>query len=414
MIGAGRGRGPAGRARRTAGRGRLAILGACLAACVAGGALLVGFRDEPSGAGELAAEELPRDGEGAADGGKREAAEPRDIYAATRAGMLSPVVRDFPERIYVPNSQSNTVDVIDPKKRKVIDNFAVDALPHHVTPSYDMKKLWVDNTAGNTLTPIDPKTGKRAGKSVPVEDPYNLYYTPDGSYAVVVAERLRRLDFRDPDTMKLRDSLTVPCAGVDHLDYTADGRYMLASCEFSGEMIKVDVERRKVVEQIQLRQGAKPQDVKLSPDGRVFYIADLTRGGVYLIDARSFRKRGFVRTGAGAHGLYPSRDSRHLYVTNRGDGSSAVTAGSVSVLSFATRKVLKTWRLPGAASPDMGGVSADGKTLWLTGRYHGEVYAIDTRSGKLRARIAVGQGPHGLAIFPQPGRYSLGHTGVFR
>ena len=62
----------------------------------------------------------------------------------------------------------------------------------------------------------------------------------------------------------------------------------------------------------------------------------------------------------------------------------------------------------------MGGVSADGKTLWLSGRYNSEVYAIDTRDGKLLARIPVGKGPHGLCVYPQPGRYSLGHTGVFR
>jgi len=72
------------------------------------------------------------------------------------------------------------------------------------------------------------------------------------------------------------------------------------------------------------------------------------------------------------------------------------------------------WTLPGGGSPDMGGVSADGKVLWLSGRYHKEVYAIDTGSGKLLARIPVGKGPHGLCVYPQPGRYSLGHTGNFR
>jgi DNA-binding beta-propeller fold protein YncE len=95
-----------------------------------------------------------------------------------------------------------------------------------------------------------------------------------------------------------------------------------------------------------------------------------------------------------------------LYVTNRG-------AGTVSVLRFADRRVIATWRIPGG-SPDMGGVSADGRTLWLSGRYNAEVYAIDTRSGRLRARIAVDQGPHGLAVWPQPGRHSLGHTGILR
>jgi YVTN family beta-propeller protein len=332
--------------------------------------------------------------------------DPHDVYAADRPGMLSPVVRGFPERVYVPNSESNTVSVIDPHTYKVIDEFPVGALPQHVTPSYDLKTLWVDNDEGNSLTPIDPATGK-PGKPVPVTDPYNLYFTPDGHYAIVVAERLQRLDFRDAQTMRMHHSLNVPCPGVDHMDFTADGRFLVASCEFGGGLIKVDVQREKVVGSLSLKAGAMPQDVKLSPDGRVFYVADMMSGGVWLIDAHTFRKIGFIATGAGAHGLYASRDSRDLYVSNREEGS-------VSVISFADRRVIEKWTLPGGGSPDMGGVSADGKVLWLSGRYDAEVYAISTANGKLLARIPVGSGPHGLCVYPQPGRYSLGHTGVFR
>jgi YVTN family beta-propeller protein len=320
--------------------------------------------------------------------------------------MLSPVVRDFPSRVYVPNSESNTVSVIDPKTFKVTDTFPVGTLPQHVTPSYDLKRLWVTNDMGNSLTPIDPQTGK-PGKPVPVTDPYNMYFTPDGRYAIVVAERNQRLDFRDAQTMKLHHSLSVPCPGVDHMDFTADGRYLLASCEFGGSVVKVDVAREKVVKQIPLHSGGMPQDVKLSPDGKVFYVADMMVNGVWIVDAHSFSKIGFVPTGMGAHGLYASRDSRYLYVSNREEGS-------VSLIDFATRKAVRKWRLPGGGSPDMGGVSADGKVLWLSGRYDSEVYAIDTQSGKLLARIPVGSGPHGLCVYPQPGRYSLGHTGVFR
>ena len=262
------------------------------------------------------------------------------------------------------------------------------------------------NDEGNSLTPIDPATGK-PGKPVPVTDPYNMYFTPDGHYAVVVAERLERLDFRDAHSMRLHHSLRVPCPGVDHLDYTANGRYLLASCEFGSRLLEVDVGRERVVRTIPLPSGSMPQDVKLSPDGRVFYVADMKANGVWLIDARTFRRIGFIHTGLGAHGLYASRDSKYLYVSNRDEGS-------VSVISFKKRRPVAKWRLPGGGSPDMGGVSANGKVLWLSGRYNAEVYAIDTRTGKLLARIPVGQGPHGLCIYPQPGRYSLGHTGVFR
>jgi YVTN family beta-propeller protein len=327
-----------------------------------------------------------------------------NVYAADRT--LSPVVRHDLPRIYVPNSKSNTVSVIDPRTYKVTKTFKTGALPQHVTPSYDLRTLWVDNDEGNSLTPIDPRTG-RHGKPVPVADPYNLYFTPDGRYAIVVAERLERLDFRQAHTMKLHRSVPVHCPGVDHMDFTADGRRALVSCEFSGQMVVIDVPREKVIGYVHLRKGAMPQDVKLSPDGKVFYVADMMSNGVWEISAKHMRKIGFIRTGMGAHGLYASRDTKHLYVSNRGEGS-------ISLISFAKRKVVKKWRLPGGGSPDMGGVSADGRTLWLSGRYNAVVYAINTRTGKLRAKIPVGSGPHGLCVWPQPGRYSLGHTGTMR
>ena len=125
-----------------------------------------------------------------------------------------------------------------------------------------------------------------------------------------------------------------------------------------------------------------------------------------MVNGDTFKTTGFMKTGAGTHGLYPSRDAKLLFISNRG-------AGTVSVLSFATRRIVKTWAIPNG-TPDMGGVSADGKVLWLSGRYRGEVYALSTRTGKLLARIKVGQGPHGLSVWPQPGRYSLGHTGILR
>jgi DNA-binding beta-propeller fold protein YncE len=332
-----------------------------------------------------------------------------DVYRADAASALSPTVRGDPALVYVPNSLSNTVDVISQKTFKVVDRFSSGALPQHVTPAYDLKTLYVDNDQGNSLTPINPRTG-RPGHPISVTDPYNLYFTPDGRYAIVVAERLHRLDFRDPHTMALRHSLSVPqCTGVDHMDFSANGRYAYASCEFSGAMIVVDLRDLRVLQTLPLHAGqASPQDVKLSPDGRTLYVADMRNSGVWELGMNPrLRIERFLPTGAGAHGLYPSRDASVMYVSNR-------MAGTISVVSFATRKVVKTWRLPAPASPDMGGVSADGRTLWLSGRYNSVVYAINTQTGHLRAEIPVGNGPHGLCVWPQPGRYSLGHTGILR
>jgi YVTN family beta-propeller protein len=325
-----------------------------------------------------------------------------DVYAATHTAVLSTAVDGVPSRVYVPNTVSDTVDVIDPITYEVVDHFVVGREPQHVTPSWDLKTLYVDNDKSHSLTPIDPTTGRR-GPDIPVDDPYNLYFTPDGTRAVVVAEALRRLDFRDPHSWQLIKSVRIPFDGVDHADFSADGRRMVLSCEFSGMLVEVDVARMEMTRS--LKVGGAPIDVKLSPDGSVYYVANQSRDGVSIIDAVSFVERSFVKTGRGAHGLYPSRDGRHLYVTNR-------KAGSVTVLDFKRASVVATWDVGG--SPDMGGVSIDGRELWLSGRYHGEVYVVSTTTGRVLHRIKVGNGPHGLAVFPQPGRYSLGHTGIFR
>jgi DNA-binding beta-propeller fold protein YncE len=337
----------------------------------------------------------------------RPSARTSNVYAADRAGNLTGAARVAIPRIYVPNSLSNTVDEIDPRTMKIVVHFPVGRLPQHVVPAYDLRTLYVTNDSSNTLTPIDPRTGK-PGRAIPVADPYNMYFTPAGRFAIVVAERLHRLDFRDAHTFKLHKSLPVPCAGIDHIDFSADGSYLIASCEFSGQLVKIDVAKETVVSVRTLPDGSSgmPQDVKLSPDGRIFYVADMRANGVWEINGNRLAVVGFLHTGAGTHGLYPSRDSRFLYVSNR-------SAGTVSVINFRTRRIVATWSIPGG-SPDMGGVSANGSVLWLSGRYNREVYAISTRSGKLLARIPVGAGPHGLCVWPQPGRYSLGHTGILR
>ncbi len=320
----------------------------------------------------------------------------------------------LPVRVYVPNSLSDTVTVLDPAKRQLLTTFQVGAAPQHVVPSYDLRVLWVNNNGSNSLTPIDPRSG-RPGRPVAVEDPYNLYFTPDGRFAVVVAERLRRLDFRDPRTFHLTASVAIPCRGPNHLDFSADGAYFLLSCEFDGRLVKVDTRSRRILGVLQL--GAMPQDVRLVPDGRRFLVADLLRDGVHVVDGEPLRVVGFVRTGIGAHGVYPDSQGRRVYVTNRGWHTvygARHGPGSIAVLDARTLQVLSRWPVPGGGSPDMGNFTPDGRELWVSGRYDDEVYAFDTRSGTLVARIRVGRGPHGLTVWPQPGRFSLGHTGNMR
>jgi len=375
----------------------------------------------------------------------------RNLYSETATGKMNPAIAADPERVYVPNLRGNDVHVIDPATMKVIDRFKVGYSPQHVVPSWDMRTLWVTNNAerrnDGTLTPIDPRTGQR-GADVVVDNPYNMYFSPDGKSAIVVAEARKRLDFRDPKTMALQYSIDVPgCAGVNHADFSIDGRFAIFTCEFAGTLAKVDLVERKVLGYLQLQMPATrfketqrtarakagqvwepgeteictakkgmPQDIRISPDGKRFYIADMHADGVHIVDGASFTKVGFIATGIGTHGLYPSRDGKLLYVANRGSHKihgSRLGNGGVAVIDFASEKIVARWGVPGGGSPDMGNVSADGKWLWLAARYDDVVYRFDTRNGEVK-QIKVGAEPHGLTVWPQPGRYSLGHTGNMR
>ena len=346
--------------------------------------------------------------------------DPTNLYSEIRSDRMSPAVASALPRIYVPNRQGNDVTVIDPATMKVVDRFAVGINPQHVVPSWDLKTLWVTNNAegrpDGSLTPIDPATGK-PGKTIMVEDPYNMYFTPDGKSAIVVAEALKRLDFRDPHTMAMQYSIEVPqCRGINHADFSIDGRIAIFTCEFQGSLARIDLANRKVLGYLKLSRGGMPQDIRSSPDGSLFFVADMKAGGVFVVDGATFTETAFIKTGIGTHGLYPSRDGTKLYVANR--GTSHVFGpprgkGSVSVIDFATRQIVATWTIPGGGSPDMGNVSIDGKVLWLSGRFDNLVYAIDTTSGEVRS-IRVGKEPHELTVWPQPGRYSLGHTGNMR
>jgi YVTN family beta-propeller protein len=366
-----------------------------------------------------------------------------NLYSETGSSHLSAAVKGDLERIYVPNLRSNDVSVIDPASMKVVDRFKVGRAPQHIVPSWDLRTLWVANNAerydDGSLTPIDPRTGK-PGKAIRVDDPYNLYFSPDGKSAIVVAEAKHRLDFRDPRTLALQYSIETPkCGGINHADFSMDGSYALFTCEFDGSLVKIDLVNRSVLGYLKLNMPATrykdvptlagpgateicsskkgmPQDIRIAPDGKRFYVADMEADGVHVVDGASFKETGFIATGVAAHGLYPSRDGKSLYVANRGSHrihGPRNGKGSVTVIDFASGKITAQWPIPGGGSPDMGNVSVDGKSLWLSGRYDDVVYRINTETGAV-AKVKVGQEPHGLTLWPLPGRYSLGHTGNLR
>jgi len=327
------------------------------------------------------------------------------VYAAGRPGRLSASVKGFPDLVYVPNSGSNTVDVIDPHTFKIIDHFAVGIQPQHVIPSYDLKTLWVANDLNDTLTRIDPATGHKLDTikikilttCTTRQMASSRSLSPNGFAGWTSMTRAR---------MKLVETLPVPCRGIDHMDFAANGRFLIASCEYSGDLVKVDVSTRKVLSTLKLPPGAMPQDVRLTPDGSVFYVADMVGQRLYVIEGNAFKVLEFIPTGKGTHGLLFQPRLKWLYVSNRGEGT-------ISLLDVQTRKLGTNGGFR-RRQPDMGGVSADGKCCGClddtTRRYMPSIPATvicsrGSRSAKARTVCA---------LYPQPGRYSLGHTANLR
>ncbi|MEO8639587.1 MAG: beta-propeller fold lactonase family protein [Chloroflexota bacterium] len=326
-----------------------------------------------------------------------------NVWAATISSTLPAAVANLPARLYVPNEADRTVTVVDVGTLSVIDRLPVGILPEHVTPDWDLSRLYVSNYGSTFMSAMDAQTGKLVD---PIQAPfaYNLYFTPDGTTAIVMAEEVDRVDFYDRVTWAPLGQLPIPWRGIDHADFSAGGRYLMASTEYaSGHVLKIDVVTRSIVGDLEV--GGLPIDTKLSPDGLVFYNANQGRNGVSIIDPISMQELSFLPTGTGAHGMATSRDTKSLYVSNR-------LNGTISVISFATRQVVTTWLVGG--TPDMLQVSPDGTQLWVSNRYGTTVSIIDTATGAVVNTIQVGRQPHGLTYFPQPGRFSIGHNGVYR
>jgi YVTN family beta-propeller protein len=332
------------------------------------------------------------------------------VYAATVSGELDPRVAGVPERVYVPNEESDDVTVIDPATFEVVGRFAVGDAPEHVNPGWDLENLYVANMNGGTLTVVDPMTSEPIDTIELPLFPYALYYTLDGEKAMVVTDYISVDDiedngvtFFDPDTWEVLAFVEVPWTGADDADLSADGRYLAISAEYSGYLAFIDTQEMTLAGSVEI--GSLPRDVRLSPSGDVFYVANEGLDGVQVVDAESWELLEFIPTGDGAHGIDFSRDTTKMYVANR-------AAGTISVIDLASGEVVETW--PVGGSPDEMVLSPDGSQLWASNRYHGSVSVIDTESGEVIATIATGANPHGLTYWPQPGTMAIGQNGNMR
>ena len=160
-----------------------------------------------------------------------------------------------------------------------------------------------------------------------------------------------------------------------------------------------------------------PQDIRVSPDGKLFYVADMMADGVFVIDGDAFKQIGFIETGKGTHGLYPEpRRQEALRRQSRleQDPRPAEGQGQRVGRRFRDRKIEANWPIPGRRQPRHGQRQRRRQAGCGCRAATTTSCTCSTRRPARSRASRSGKEPHGLTVWPQPGRYSLGHTGNMR
>jgi YVTN family beta-propeller protein len=329
-----------------------------------------------------------------------------NVYAAT-TGPVAPQARGASSLVYVPVGDG--IDIIDQRTRQLVAHRTTGAGAQSVQAGWDLSSLLVANTTAGTVSPVDPRTAQPMTSSA-ISTPTALSYTPDGRYVVVLQHAAgsaltskASLSIRDLNDLQVVRELSLPCVGLRAVEYTADSRYLIAGCQYSGRLVRVDLQTLKVDGVLDI--GGMPQDLKLDPYGQLLYVADASAGGLQEIDLQTWKRVGFLSTGRGATGIAVSRNGADLYVSNR-------FSGTISVVDAASRKVVANWPVNG--QPALLSVSASGSTLWVSNQRAAGLWALSTADGKTLGLVALHGPARDLLAWPQPGRYSLGFGGQLR
>ena len=283
--------------------------------------------------------------------------------------------------VLVMNSGEASLSVIDMATAREVRRIPVLREPHHVMLTPDGRELLVGDTGANEILAFDPVTFELK-RRIPAADPYQIGFSPDGKYLVVNGIARAQVDIHDAVSFKLikRFALkTMP----SHMAFSPDSASVFITLQGTSKIAALDL--RALTLRWIAETGPAPAGV-LWNKGRLL-VANMGSDEVWVIDPATGKTERKIRTGKGAHQLFPSPDGRLLYVNNRID-STAVT------LDATTLAQVRSYKLPGG--PDDIEFAPDGK-VWFTLRFVHKVAVLDPVSGNFTT-IAVGRSPHGIYL----------------
>lgn len=145
------------------------------------------------------------------------------------------------------------------------------------------------------------------------------------------------------------------------------------------------------------------------------YVADEGANAVSVIDATSFKKIGSIPVGQGPHNVQVSPDGKWVWVTNNGEPAKAAAtmppgqmpksehgamagAGAVWAIDTATGAVAA--KVPVGMHPAHVVVAGSGRSAYITNGGDNTISVLDTAAQRVIGVIPVGASPHGLRISP--------------
>src|SRR5216684_3844900 len=170
-------------------------------------------------------------------------------------------------RVYVTNSASDTIDVIDPATNKVVQVIHGIELPHGIVFSPDGTRIYVSNEAESVLDVVDRKSGEILQK-VPLSGrPNNLTVTKDGG-RVLVGIRAQPGFVDVIDTNSFKKLKAIPVDGAVHNIYaTPDGQYAVSGSIENKAATIIDLRTDQAVGTIKFQNGVRPMAFETNTDG---------------------------------------------------------------------------------------------------------------------------------------------------
>src|SRR6266699_1339129 len=328
-----------------------------------------------------------------------------------RTGIASEPAPGAMTRIYVTNSAGDTVDVIDSAKNKIVQVIGGIELPHGIAFSPDGSRVYISNESESVLDVMDGKSGKILQKVSLSGRPNNIAITKDGDRVLAgIRTEPGIVDVIDTTSLKRSKSISVD-GSVHNVFVTPDGKYAVSGSIENKAATIIDLQSEQAVWEIKFDSAVRPMAFEANPDGSTSRIFVQLTGlnGFAVVD---FAKRAEVariklpeqpsgfgiaegRTGTPSHGIGVAPDGKSLWVNST--LANAVFKYSLPELKLAGYSALPVVQTlghsPTGAVPEWITFTPDSKTIYVSNSGAGSVSAIDTKSLKAVAVIAVGEVP---------------------